>query len=133
MRVVGGSVDHMIFTVPIVHREAHRERLHVLRLGVRLGVGLAGLRNRFCADHVVGSGKREQVAQLGRVGKAGRAQHDCVTVGDVHHAHSAHAIMVYICTRGLVVQQHPQPSAMHVRRQHVLQHSQRGARFTSDA
>ena len=123
----------MIFTAPIIHRKADGERLHIIRLGVCLGVGLAGLCHGFRADHVVGLREWEQIAQLGRVGKIGRVQHDFLAVRNVCHSHSAHAIAVYICARGLVVQQHPYLSGVHIRRQHILQHSQCNARFTADA
>ena len=131
--IVTRPVDHVVFAAAMLEGETHRERLHVIRLGVALGVGLAGLGDRLGAGDVLRTRQWQQVAKLGGVGEVGRTQHDVVRAAAMPYTHRLHAVTVHVGRDRCVVTKDAHVSTCHIRREHGLNHGEGDPRFTSDA
>ena len=66
-RVVARTVDGVIFAGDVIHGEAARERLHVVRARLGDGVRLAGDALRLGTGDVLGARERQQFARLTRI------------------------------------------------------------------
>ena len=132
MLLVAGSVDHVLFTRSMLEREAHRERLYVVRFGVALDMGLASLCDRLGVGDILCTGKRKPVAELGGIGEIRRTELDVACAVTVPHAHRLHAVPVHVGRHRDVIAKDAQPLACDVRREHCFDHNEGDPWFAAD-
>ncbi len=97
------------------------------------GVRLAGFTAGFESGDVLGTGERQQVAQLGGVDETGRMDREGVPGLEALDAHGTHPVAVGIGCYGRVAQQNGDAAGAHVGRQHLLQYGERDARLVGEA
>ena len=131
MGVTVWPLDRVIFADgPPLHGEDVCEALDAVGLRrLRLSVGLAGLRDRFRAHHVLGAGERQQIAQLGRVQHVAEPEVAQAPVIEIDCANARHAIALNLRPARLGAEEDAEPPRLDLRCQQAFQDHEADAWF----
>ena len=102
-------VDGVILAGQMIHGETPGDRLLVERIGLRQGMQLAGLGNRFGADHVLDAGRLEEVAGFRGIDHKVGFDVEEIAGLEVAHRDRGNAIAAGVGRDQRVAAQHRQP------------------------